>query len=555
MGSREMEDQTQSQRVGPRRIKRILIHGANWVGDALMTTPAISCIRRAFPRASITALAVPPVQGIYRGQPDLEETILYQRSGRHRGTAGKRQLVKELRAGRFDMAVLFPNSFESALLAFWGRIPVRIGYQTDGRSALLTHGIKRDKDILGRHQVGYYLGLPHSLGWKEGERKLSLPLAAGDEKWTIQLLRDKGWQEGKPLVAFAPGASYGPAKKWEPLRFAKVADALIADHLAQVMIVGSRKDQGEAEEMASKMRGKAWDLTGETTLGQLAALLARCDLLVANDSGAMHVAAATQTPIVALFGPTDPARTSPYGVRYRLLRHEVDCSPCLLRECPTDHRCLRGIKVNEVLEAASAFLEKGRGRERDVAVFLDRDGTINEEVGYLSRVQDLKLIPGAAESVRLLNQHGLKAVIISNQSGVARGFLSESRVEEIHGRLAGLLEEKGAYLDGIYFCPHHPEIGEAPYRALCDCRKPKAGMLRKAARDLNLDLLGSYVIGDHLSDVALGKNVGMKSILVQTGHGRRQSEQISPNVGPHPDLISGDVYQAVQWILRDLREA
>jgi heptosyltransferase-2 len=321
------------------------------------------------------------------------------------------------------------------------------------------------------------------------------------------------------------------------------------------MIVGSRKDQGEAEDMASKMRGKAWDLTGETTLGQLAALLARCDLLVANDSGAMHVAAATQTPIVALFGPTDPARTSPYGVRYRLLRHEVDCSPCLLRECPTDHRCLRGIKVNEVLEAASAFLEKGRGRERDIAVFLDRDGTINEEVGYLSCVQDLKLIPGAAESVRLLNQHGLKAVIISNQSGVARGFLSESRVEEIHGRLAGLLEEKGAYLDGIYFCPHHPEIGEAPYRALCDCRKPKAGMLRKAARDLNLDLLGSYVIGDHLSDVALGKNVGMKSILVQTGHGRGQSEQISPNVGPHPDLISGDVYQAVQWILRDLREA
>ena len=550
-----MEDKTQGKRIGPSAIKRILVTGANWVGDALMTTPALSCIRKAFPGASISVLTVPWVEGVYRGHPYLDQTILYERSSKHRGAAGKRQLIRELRLSSFDMVLLFPNSFESALLGFLAGIPVRAGYASDGRGALLTHGIKRDKGVIDRHQVAYYLGLPHSLGWKEGERKLSLPISRGDEEEARQLLAFKGWREGRPVVAFAPGASYGPAKKWDSSRYAKVADGLIADHSAQVAIIGSQKDQREAEDMRSRMRGEAWDLTGGTTLGQLAALLARSSLLITNDSGAMHVAAATQTPILALFGPTDPAKTSPYGVRYRILRGLVPCSPCLLRECPTDHECMRGIEVDEVLDAASAFLKNGQKRKRRIAVFLDRDGTINEEVGYLSRTEDLRLIPGAVEGLRLLNQHALKAVIVSNQSGVARGYISVGQVREIHGRLEELLEEKGAYLDGIYFCPHHPEIGESPYQVLCECRKPQGGMLQDAARDLDLDLCASYVIGDHLSDVVLGKKMGIKSILVLTGHGKEQMKQVPNRESPRPDHVAGDIYQAIQWVLRDLGEA
>ena len=555
MGSRKMEDKTQGNRVEPAAIKRMLVYGANWVGDALMTTPALSCIRKALPGASISVLTVPWVEGAYRGHAYLDQTILYERSGKHRGTAGKRRLIRELRLLSFDMVLLFPNSFESALLGFWAGIPVRAGYASDGRGALLTHGIKRDKRIIERHQVAYYLGLPQSLGWRDGERKLSLPISRQDEEKARQLLASNGWREGRPLVAFAPGASYGPAKKWDSSRYAKVADGLIGDHSAQVAIIGSQKDHREAEDMISKMRGEAWDFTGGTTLGQLAALLVHSSLLITNDSGAMHVAAATQTPILALFGPTDPAKTSPYGVRYRILRGAVPCSPCLLRECPTDHRCMRGIEVNEVLDAASAFLKNGQKRKREIAVFLDRDGTINEEAGYLSRTEDLRLIPGAAEGLRLLNQHALKAVVVSNQSGVARGYISVDQVREVHGRIEELLQEKGAYLDGIYYCPHHPEIGEAPYRALCDCRKPQGGMLRDAARDLSLDLPGSYVIGDHRSDVDLGKRMGMKSILVLTGHGKEQMNKVPHREGPHPDFVADDMHQAIQWVLRDLGEA
>jgi D-glycero-D-manno-heptose 1,7-bisphosphate phosphatase len=207
------------------------------------------------------------------------------------------------------------------------------------------------------------------------------------------------------------------------------------------------------------------------------------------------------------------------------------------------------------VDAASALLKDGRKGERNIAVFLDRDGTINEEAGYLSRKEELKLIPGAAEGVRLLNQHALKTIVVSNQSGVARGYLSLGQLGEINGKLEELLEEKGAYLDGIYFCPHHPEIGEPPYRALCDCRKPKAGMVQSAARDLDLDLSVSYVIGDHLSDILLGKRMGMKSILVLTGHGKEQMSKIPDQEGSHPDFVVGDIYQAIQWVLRDLGEA
>jgi heptosyltransferase-2 len=537
------------------QVKRILIVGANWVGDALMSTPTLACVKAAFPQASLSVLAVPWVEGIYRGHRLVNATIVYERRGRHRGAAGKRQLAQELRQGRFDMALLFPNSFESALLAYLAKIPMRVGYRADGRGTLLTHGIKRDQKVQARHQVAYYLGIAHSLGWKGGERKLSIPISEEDERKVIGLLQAQGWDLQKPLIALAPGASYGPAKKWDSSRYAQVAEALISDFGCQVIIVGSHQDRGEAEDIISRMKGAAWDFTGKTTLGQLATLLSRCRLLLTNDSGAMHVAAATQTPILALFGPTDPAKTSPYGVRYRLLRREVGCSPCLLRECPTDHRCMAGIKVEEVLRAASALLESAQQRERNMAVFLDRDGTINEEVGYLSSAEDLRLMPGAVEGVRLLNQHGIKAVVVSNQSGVARGYFPEVRVRQIHQRLEDLLGEEGAYLDGIYFCPHHPEVGDPPYRALCDCRKPKDGMLRMAATDLGLDLSRSYVIGDHGSDVALGKNAGMKSILLLTGHGKEQWEKMPSEERMRPDSVCEGIYQAVQWVLQDLKEA
>lgn len=186
--------------------------------------------------------------------------------------------------------------------------------------------------------------------------------------------------------------------------------------------------------------------------------------------------------------------------------------------------------------------------KKNRVVFLDRDGTICEEVGYLSSVEQMRLIPRSAEAVRLLNQKGYKVVVITNQAGVARGFFPESVLETLHAEMVRQLWEKGAHLDGIYYCPHHPSDGFPPYRQECNCRKPATGLLERAAADLNLDLLSGYMIGDHFSDVECGQRVGAETVLLLTGHGKEALAKRESWLRP-PSFIAPDLYEAVLWVL------
>jgi len=205
---------------------------------------------------------------------------------------------------------------------------------------------------------------------------------------------------------------------------------------------------------------------------------------------------------------------------------------------------------------------------RQAAVFLDRDGTINEEVGYMDRLEKLKLIPVAAEAIRLINSSGMKTVVVTNQSGVARGFFDEAFVETVHIRLREMLRAEGAFLDGIYFCPHHPTEGRERYLMTCDCRKPAPGLLLHAAADLNLDPARSFVVGDTLKDIEAGARAGMRGILVRTGYGSESAAALSPGEEPgwkipgdklHPDKevmvrpvhIAEDILSAAKWIMRN----
>jgi D-glycero-D-manno-heptose 1,7-bisphosphate phosphatase len=216
---------------------------------------------------------------------------------------------------------------------------------------------------------------------------------------------------------------------------------------------------------------------------------------------------------------------------------------------------------------------KRMGKEkRQAAVFLDRDGTINEEVGYLDRPEKLKLIPGAAEAIRLINASGMKAVVVTNQSGVARGFFDEVVVRAVHARLRELLLAEGGFLDGIYFCPHHPTEGRGRYLLSCDCRKPAPGMLIRAAAELNLDPAGSYMVGDTLNDIEAGERVGTRGVLVQTGYGAESAAALESREEPlrripgkaahsgeethivQPVHIAGDILAAVRWLLKDRKK-
>ena len=185
------------------------------------------------------------------------------------------------------------------------------------------------------------------------------------------------------------------------------------------------------------------------------------------------------------------------------------------------------------------------------AVFLDRDGTINQEVGYLDKADKLVLIPGVFEAVRLINESGMKAVVISNQAGVAKGLFTETFVRQINGQIQSLLVEKGALIDRFYYCPHHPSEGVDPYRKICHCRKPEPGLLEQAAGDLDIDLSESYMIGDHLRDVETAHRVGAKGVLVLTGHGSDQLKTAEITAVNQPDYVAQDILDAVTWVLKD----
>ncbi len=183
------------------------------------------------------------------------------------------------------------------------------------------------------------------------------------------------------------------------------------------------------------------------------------------------------------------------------------------------------------------------------AVFLDRDGTVSEEVGYVNHVGRFRLIPRAAQGIRRINESDYLAVLVTNQAGVARGYFKESLVIAVHERLEELLAENGAHLDGIYYCPHHPTAGEPPYRQDCDCRKPKPGMVLAAQRDLNIDVAQSFMVGDKHSDITFAQSVGMQGVLVKTGYGLGEIEQWSAGWTEQPDQICEDLLDAVEWIL------
>jgi D-glycero-D-manno-heptose 1,7-bisphosphate phosphatase len=214
--------------------------------------------------------------------------------------------------------------------------------------------------------------------------------------------------------------------------------------------------------------------------------------------------------------------------------------------------------------------------EKGAAVFLDRDGTINEEIGYMDRMEKLRLIPGAAEAIRLINASGMKTAVVTNQSGIARGIFTESFVAETHARLGEMLRAEGASLDGIYFCPHHPTEGRGDYLRVCECRKPAPGLLFRAAAELDLDPARSYMVGDTLKDIEAGRRAGAQGILVRTGYGEEAAAELGPGKEPRkngemmphrvpiektgaqgetgivrPVHIAGDLLAAVKWILRN----
>jgi len=401
-------------------ITRLLIRSANWIGDAVMTIPAVRAIKKNFPYADISILAKPWVAPVFENSSHIDETVIYDAAGRHEGFAGKFRLARDLKRYEFDAAILFQNAFEAAFITFLAGIPNRIGYDTDGRSLFLTHAVSCTSDMKKVHQIEYYLGILQGTGLSHTDgQHLELEISDREQHHAGEILRQNGISQTGRIVGINPGATFGSAKRWFPaspasskshiarvpapcspcravlkdaylfikvlrdtrydlvidfqqllksgilvalsggqltrvsgkplvavnpmakwktklwsdMKFSRLADQLIEQYGASVVFTGGPEDREAVQGILSGMKRSAVNFAGKTSLKMLAALYEKTDFLVTTDTGPMHLAAAVGIPVVAIFGPTAPWRTGPFGSGHQVIRAGLKCSPCFKRQC------------------------------------------------------------------------------------------------------------------------------------------------------------------------------------------------------------------------------
>jgi heptosyltransferase-2 len=322
-----------------------------------MTIPALREVRRIFGPAQITLWTKPALGDLFR-EVDFVDDVLLPSSPSFAHT------IKAIRSRRFDVAILFPNAFKPALVVFVAQVPLRCGYRTQGRGLLLTHAAPVDPKLKREHQVFYYLKLVSVLEEALTGRShvnfdtpsVMLPVSPQRREQGLAFLAERGVSFEKALVIINPGATNSRAKQWLPERFAAVADQLLERGDADVVFIGAKEEIGLAQHIAALMRRRPILLTGQTSLSQLVNVLSCAQLLISNDTGPAHIGAALGVPTLAIFGPSEHFATRPFSERAVVIRRPVSCSPCMLRDCPIDHRCMTRITAEDVLSAAARFL-------------------------------------------------------------------------------------------------------------------------------------------------------------------------------------------------------
>ena len=347
-------------------LKRIVVRGTNWIGDAVLTFPALRELRRILPDAHITLATRSSTKALFAEADFIDDILVYDRGSRDMGAVIRQ--TREWRTRKFDMAVLLQNAFEAALIAFLGGVYARVGYTTDARGLLLTHPLAVPAWRGEKHEVFYYLNIVTELEKRlypnsvvlNGEPVFDLTVSNARQNEARDLLHAIGARANRQLVALCPGSTNSRAKRWPAERFAALADKIVAEAGADVVLIGSKAETEVSDEVAKLMQSKPVMLTGRTELAQAVAVLSLTDVLVTNDTGPAHIGAALGRPTLVIFGPTDPVTTRPFSTSSEVIRHPPDCAPCMLRDCPIDHRCMTAITPDEVFTRVSALLGQRR---------------------------------------------------------------------------------------------------------------------------------------------------------------------------------------------------
>lgn len=333
---------------------KIVVRGTNWVGDAVMQIPALRELRRVFPDARITLCTRAWARGIFQDAEFIDEFLTIEPE------ESAFQQAKKWRKGKFDLAILFTNSFQTALISKLGKSKRRFGYANEGRSFLLTNPIEKPTWKDERHEIYYYLNLiaeieKHYFGITSGQKVIfELAVSEARKIEARKILTENGVDLSKKTIAFCPGSTNSRAKRWQSESYAKLNDRLQSEIGANIILIGDKSELDVSCEVVEKSNIKPFVLTGKTSLAEVTAILSICDLLVSNDTGPAHISAALGSKTIVIFGPTNPKTTHPIGAE--IIRKEVECSPCMLRDCPIDHRCMTKISADEIFIKAQRLL-------------------------------------------------------------------------------------------------------------------------------------------------------------------------------------------------------
>jgi heptosyltransferase-2 len=354
--------------IGTDHVERLVIRAPNWLGDAVMALPAMAAVRAANPGVHVAVAAVPAIAPLFAEPTSAaqDSVVVLQ---------DPQAEIAALRAGGFGAAILLPNSFRSAWSAYRAAIPNRWGYRASGRRLLLTRALRRPRGRV--HQSAYYLSLVEALGFAGTGTPPRVAVSPSTSSRAMALLAAHGVDAGDVCVGFAPGAAYGHAKRWPPRMVAEAIGCLVRERRVTCVMFGAADDRESGREIESSLPSgvAVVNLIGRTDLRVLVGAISRCAAFVSNDSGAMHLAAALGVPVAAVFGPTDERVTAPIGgvgasgavVTPDVLTHRVFCRPCMLRDCPIDHRCMKGVTVHAVVAAVSRRLDEASRGERPQA--------------------------------------------------------------------------------------------------------------------------------------------------------------------------------------------
>ena len=521
---------------------KILIIRLSSLGDIILTTPVLDALKENFKNSEIYFLTKRKYQGLFESDPRVHSVIYFEAEGKDKGLSGLFRLIRRLNQEKFDLVVDLHSNLRSYFIRHLVKAKKKIWYHKRLIPRLLMVHFKKWK-VKPVSTIDCYLKGLGKTGLRIYNRIPKLYSKNEEGLWADNYLLESGVKKDEVLIGIAPGAKW-ETKRWDKDKFSFLAKSLSQELSSKFLLVGDKNDQMIIEDIKACVGEGSVIRAIDMPLNRLVALVERCELFISNDSGPIHLASASGVPTIGIFGPTHPGLGfSPKGLGDKIFWAGVECSPCSLhgeKECVKESRfCMDQLKPEDIIREAKKMITASK------VIFLDRDGTITVEKDFVSKIEEIEFIPRAKEALKILQELGYKLVITSNQSGVSRGIMTEKQVEEVNNFILGELEKEGIKVSGIYYCPHLKEEN-------CNCRKPKTGLIKKALQNKYLKLKGSWVIGDKLSDVLLGKNINGQSILVLTGYGQGEKQKIESHLEIYdwqkPDYIAKDLWDAALFI-------